>query len=206
MKSNNQTRISLPRGEFGQGLFSVAAVTMMFAYACVSSADTRVRTERELVSVSQYKVIHGDLVTISFKEGSAALSDESMKAISDFAKNAKGQSTVDSYIVASWADRDYPAKGELSIGQRQLADSRSTNIKRALSASTSETIDTFQMTKQPNWIQRVFSTDAAELKGQDVDSKKNPSLMKDIGKRLQDSGGPRTAVIVAKFRNEVSTN
>ena len=113
---------------------------------------------------------------------------------------------MESYIVATWADQEYPTKGELSREQRKLADSRSKNIKRALSASAPEKINTYEMTKQPNWIQRAFSTNTAELKGKGADMTRNQNLLKEIGERLQEKGGPRTAVIVAKFKNEISTN
>jgi len=83
---------------------------------------------------------------------------------------------------------------------------RAENIKKALGASAQETIKTYEMTKRPNWIQRAFSTRTAELKGKGLSVTKNERLLKDIGQRLQDKGGPRTAVIVARFNNEVSSD
>ena len=67
-------------------------------------------------------------------------------------------------------------------------------------------IDTYEMTKQPNWIQRAFSTDTAEVKNKGKTFTANDQLLKEIGRKLRSSGGPGTVVIVAKFKNEVLVN
>ncbi len=59
------------------------------------------------------------------------------------------------------------------------------------------------MTMQPNWIQRAFSTETAEIKDKGLSATHNQKLLKEIGQRLRDKGGPRTAIVVAKFKNEV---
>jgi hypothetical protein len=181
---------------FMMGLFSLSS-----AYA-----ESEVKTGDVDISVKQYQILDKDLVTISFSEGSAALSSDSVKALSNFAKTTNGESKVDRYIVAAWADQGYPTKGELSRDQRKLADMRAENIKKALEASAKEKISTFEMTKKPNWIQRAFSTQSAEVKGKGLSVTNNERQLKEVGKRLEEKGGPSTAVIVAKFKSEVSTD
>jgi hypothetical protein len=61
------------------------------------------------------------------------------------------------------------------------------------------------MTKQPNWIQRAFNTETAELKNKGSNYSENDRLSKEIGQRLHEKGGPDTAVIVARFKNEVAS-
>jgi hypothetical protein len=194
--------------------FTVKGLSISIAAAVLATlvshngafAESEVKTGEVVVSGTQYQILDKDLATISFDEGSAVLSDSSMKALSDFAKATNGESKVDHYIVASWGDQDFPAKGELSRSQRKLADLRANNIKKVLGSATSEKIKTFEMTKQPNWIQRAFSTETAELKSKGASNTSSERVLKEIGQRLHDKGGPRTAVIVARFSNEVSTN
>jgi hypothetical protein len=81
--------------------------------------------------------------------------------------------------------------------------SRADRIKSSLKAAGAANIDTFEMTKQPNWIQRAFSTETAEIKNKGLSVTHDEKLLKEIGQRLRSKGGPRTAIIVAKFKNEV---
>lgn len=150
-----------------------------------------------------YQIFDKDMVKVTFDENSASLSDTSMTALADFVKATKDESKVERYLVAAWADKDFPAKGELSKAQRKLADTRADHIKKALGAAGATKIDTFEMTKQPNWIQRAFSTETAEIKDKGLSATYNQKLLKEVGQRLRDKGGPRTAIIVAKFKNEV---
>jgi hypothetical protein len=186
---------------------SIAALFLVGLFSVATAfAESEVKTGDVEVTAKQYQILDKDLLTIRFNERSAVLSDSSRAALSDFAKTTQGESKVDQYIVASWADQDYPAKGELSSSQRKLADLRAKNIKKILAAAGgSEKIKTFEMTKQPNWIQRAFNTETAELKNKGSNYSQNDRLSKEIGQRLHDKGGPDTAVIVARFKNEVSS-
>jgi hypothetical protein len=150
-----------------------------------------------------YQILDQDMVKITFDEGSSTLSNSSMTAIADFVKATKDESKVERYLVASWSDKEFPTKGELSSSQRKLAASRAERIKSSLSAAGAAKIDTFEMTKQPNWIQRAFSTETAEIKNKGMSATHDEKLLKEIGQRLRNNGGPHTAVIIAKFKNEV---
>ena len=170
-----------------------------------SFSESVVKTGEVIEAVTEYQLLDKDLVQVKFIAGSAELSKSSLDAISDFVKTTQAQTAVNHFIVASWADQDYPAKGKLSRTQRKLASLRADNIKKVLEASGSAKIKTFEMTKQPNWIQRAFNTESAELKRKGSSKTQNERLLKEIGQRLHDKGGPTSAVIVARFRNEIST-
>jgi hypothetical protein len=186
--------------------YSVAALSLLGVFSITSVfAESEVKTGEIVVSGTQYQLLDKDLLTIKFDKDSAVLSDSSLAALSDFAKTTQGESNIDQYIVASWADQDYPAKGELSASRRKLANLRAQNIKKVLETAASEKIKTFEMTKRPNWIQRAFNTETAELKNKGSNYTQNERLSKEIGQRLRDKGGPDTAVIVARFKNEVSS-
>jgi len=153
-----------------------------------------------------YQILDKDMVKVTFDANSSVLNDSSMKALADFVKATKDESKVERYLVAAWADQETPDKGMLSKVQRELAVNRSNHIKKALETSGAAKIDTFEMTKQPNWIQKAFSTETAEIKGKGVSLTDNDKLMKNIGLRLRQSGGPRTVVVIAKFKNQVLVN
>jgi hypothetical protein len=166
-------------------------------------AQAVVKTGEVTVKQSVYQILDKDLTKVSFSEGSTELIKESLAELADFAKVTRNEAQVDRYIVASWSDKNYPTKGEVSEGQRKLAERRSAHVKDALRAAGAENVDTFEMTKHPNWIQRVFSTDAAVIKNEGMNVTADERLLKEIGTRLRDKGGPRTTVIIAKFKREV---
>lgn len=183
-----------------------ATIILLGVLSCLSAtAQTTIKTGEVIVRGNVYQILDKDFIKVSFAEGSAELSNGSLTALADFAKTTRGVAKIDRFIVASWSDKNYPTKGEVSKGQKKLAELRAEHIKGALSAAGAEKVDTFEMTKQPNWIQRAFSTETAEINNQGMDLTANERLMKEIGKQLHDKGGPSTAVIVAKFKNEVST-
>jgi len=205
MKNENQVQLKLKYTIKGHR-YSIAALFLVGLLSVATVyAESEVKTGDTEITATRYNILDKDLLTIKFDEGSAVLSESSLTSLSDFAKATQGESKVDQYIVASWADQDYPAKGELSRSQRKLADLRAENIKKALETAGSGKIRTFEMTKTPNWIQRVFNTETAEIKEKGSNYTKNERLTKEIGQRLHDKGGPDTAVIVARFKNEVST-
>lgn len=172
---------------------------------CTDRAPAQAVIEKEEIRFVDhvYQILDKDMVKISFDDNAAVLSDSALTGISSFVKETKDEAKVERYLVASWSDADYPVKGQLSKGQKKLALERSEHIKKALGAAGANHIDTFEMTSQPNWIQRAFSTDTAEIKDKGLNMTNDEKLLKEIGKRLREKGGPRTAVIVAKFKNEV---
>jgi hypothetical protein len=185
---------------------NLASVGILFAALCAvpdARASAIVETGKFVASDTFYKVVNKDVVKITFDVGSAEISNETFATLADFVTAANAEAKVDRYLVATWADQPYPAKGELSKAQRKLADLRSENIKKGLSVKGVNNVDTFEMTEQPNWIQRTFSTEVAEIKSKGRGNTQHERLLKEIGQKLRDQGGPRTAVIVAKFKNEV---
>lgn len=174
-----------------------------FVGATSGYSQTVVETGEMRIEDRVYQILDKDMLKVTFEKSSEVLSDSALTSLADFVKATKDESRVERYLVATWADKDYPAKGELTEHERKLALGRSARIKHALEAAGATKVDTFEMTKHPNWIQRAFSTETAEIKGKGLSVTQREKLLKQIGKRLRDHGGPGTAVIVAKFKNEV---
>ncbi len=189
------------------GAFIFKIVTVLFfvlSYLTNVFAESIVESEEVVVVENVYKIIDKDLIRNSFDKGSSELSDQSRSALVNFSKLTRKEANVDRFIVASWSDENYPSKGQLSSAQKKLAEMRAEHIKSALESTGKAEVDSFEMTKQPNWIQRVFSTETAEIKDQGLNMTSNQRLLKEIGKKLQDKGVPMSAVVVAKFKNEIS--
>ena len=187
-------------------LHAISTTTAMLLGICGASvvyADAVVEKGKIVATERLYRILDKDMVKVTFENGSAKLSKESIATLADFVKTTQSEAKVDRYLVASWADKAYPKKGELSSGQRKLAALRSEHVKKELVSAGATNVDTFEMTEQPNWIQRAFSTETAEIKDKGRDNTASERLLKEIGQKLSDKGGPRTAVVVAKFRNEI---
>jgi hypothetical protein len=187
-------------------LYGIAAVGAFVVGVCIPNfvyGHAVVETGQFIASDIFYRVIDKDLAKVTFDKDSSDLSKDSFATLADFVNTTKNESRVDRYIVATWSDQDSPAKGELSKNERKLATMRSENIKKGLSAAGAKNIDTYEMTEQPNWMQRAFSTPTADINNKGRSNTANERMLKEIGQKLREQGGPRTAVIVAKFKNEV---
>ncbi len=185
----------------------ITAFSLLIAVSGTNFALAQIMIEKQEARTvgPTYQAIAKDVLTIKFDENSDTLSDSSLTALSNFVKETGSVAKVDRYLVAAWADKDYPAKGKLSSGQRKLASNRADHIKKALEASGAANVDTFEMTQGPNWIQRALSTETAEIKGKGLSASENQKHLKETGQRFRNHGGPRTAVIIAKFKNEMSS-
>lgn len=201
-----QSFFNLPSNRISVSLVIKTTILVLFGLLYSISAYTKsiVRSGEAVVIEDIYKILDKDLIKISFTKGSSELSDESRTALVNFSKSTRNEYKVDRFIIASWSDLNYPSKGELSAPQNELAELRAKHIKSALQSTGAEQVDSFIMTKRPNWIQRAFSTETAEIKNQGSNRTSNQRLLKSVGKKLKENGGPMSAVVVAKFTNEVS--
>jgi hypothetical protein len=183
-------------------VFAAVAIGLCSVGSSLAGAETVVEKGQVDVQGDVYQVLDKDMTKVTFSSGSSTLPGAELATLSAFVQATKGEAKLDRFLVAAWGDKPYPEKGELSSGQRKLAEARATHIMKALQASGATTVDTFEMTKHPNWLQRVFSTETAEVKGKGMSTTHNERLLKELGERIRTKGGPGTAVIIAKFKNE----
>lgn len=176
-------------------IVGLGGISPVYGQSVVPSGEVRVLDRMS-------HIFDRDMIKVSFGQNNAVLDGKSMAALADFVKATKDESKVERYLVAAWSDQETPLKGELTKAQRDLAAKRADHIKKALGASGATNVDTFEMTKQPNWIQKSFSTESAEVSGKGMSITDNDKLLKKIGLRLRSGGGPRTVVVIAKFKNE----
>jgi len=185
------------------GITTTVALLVGLSGGNYAHGQTLIQRDEIRVIDRIYQILDKDMIKVTFDKNSAVLPESSMSGLADFVKATKDEAKVERYLVAAWADQETPAKGELSKAHRDLAAKRADHVKKALGASGALNVDTFEMTKQPNWIQKVFSTETAEIKGKGMTRTDDEKLMKSIGLRLRNAGGPNTVVIIAKFKNEV---
>jgi hypothetical protein len=187
--------------EIKKGAMALTLI-LTFTGAGTSNAQKPMKTDEQIALDHGFRMLDKDLIAVTFEQGSAELSKDSLAKLNDFVKSTSAEAKVEKYIVAAWSDSAYPSKKDVSRVEEALAVARSMHIKEGLSASGADKVDAFQMTKEPNWIQRAFGTQATELKGQGWTATAYERVLKDMGEKLREKGGPRTAVVVVKFRND----
>jgi len=137
--------------------------------------------------------------SIYFDPGSAMLTSMEKMRLRDWVNNLKqdNQGRV-SAIVASWSDKPYPMANNsvLTKSDRDLAESRNQNVKEALRESGVTSIETFSMAERPNWFQRTFATDSAQIKGEAKDKQWDENNESRIASILNRRGGPSRSVIL----------
>ncbi|HYX34559.1 MAG TPA: hypothetical protein VE954_15765 [Oligoflexus sp.] len=142
-----------------------------------------------------------EALTLTFPKGSAELSASDQVRLRELMPTWKTQKDLDKVIVAAWSDQAYPVEkgARLSDAARDLAERRAEKIENFIEAFTgADDVDTFSMAEKPNWFQKTFATDAAQIKGA-ANNRQVDSLNEDrIHKILDSKGGPSKAVIILK--------
>lgn len=142
--------------------------------------------------------------TVYFDNKSAMIPSIEKMRIQDWANAYKNSNVTPKVVVASWSDKDYPnsPNAELNQSDRSLADMRNQSIKDALKEVGITSVETFNMAVRPNWFQRTFSSDSAQIKGEAKDRNwddKNEARMAAILKRR---GGPSSSVLILRPLND----
>lgn len=168
-------------------------------------STTKAQTPPSPVVVTEFWTIYIDRlekesVAVEFPKGSSVLSASDQTRINDLTKAWKQEKDIDKIIVAAWSDEPYPAQGKakLSEASRDLAEKRADTVEDFIEKAGISDVDTFSMAEKPNWFQKAFATDAAQIKGA-ASNKGIDSLNEDrIRKMLDAKGGPSKAVIIVK--------
>ena len=168
-----------------------------------SSSDANAGTEPGAAGkpAKAYQLQDKDMTSISFTTNSAKLSKSEIQSVKSFVDREKTAGTkVDSYIVAAWSDQDYTGTKQTS-GEQKLANNRAKAVEKALKDAGAKSVSTYEMTDDPSWIAKVFSTIDAELKGAGRTSTTDEKALSEIGQTLRSKGGPGKVVVIAKFKS-----
>lgn len=138
--------------------------------------------------------------TVYFDKGSALIPPVEKDRITDWVTTMKLNHPLRNVVIASWSDQPYPAKGvgNLTKSDKDLAAQRNTNIRDLLKAAGVGSVETFSMAERPNWFQRTFGTDAAQIKGEAKDKHWDSSNEARLSAILKRRGGPSKAVIILR--------
>lgn len=179
------------------------AVFGLFIWSAPASSQVAIKKGNVYFQEAELQSISKDMIAINFAEGGATVSQSDAENLAQFVGNTQSQGKVKRYIVAAWSDQNYPETGRLSAEQRQLAAHRAKQIKGLLRIEGTAKIVTYEMTKQPNWIQQAFGTEAVQIKKGSPNPRVNQRLSQNIGERLRSLGGPHKAVVAVVFKDEV---
>lgn len=147
-------------------LFTLAALLL-----AVSACEGQPKRAEESVSKSTRHAARqagASFVTeVQFSKGMAELTDASKKNLDELLTKARKAGEIDEVVVLAWADQAYPQKGEktLSSDQVRVADHRRHAIKDYLkTVDRGLDVDTHNMAKRPNALQKLFETSDAKVK------------------------------------------
>lgn len=168
---------------------------------------TIVEEAKGKIRVDIFEVIEKNSDAVTYDQGKSDLTDAEKKDLQAFVSKMQAQAPVEKFVVAAWADADYPASGEeLPKEARKLADERAKKVESALKEAGAEKVDAYEMTKRPNWFQKAFATESAEVKGGARQDMWTDDVMMKVGETLRAKGGPGKTVVVARFKGAVAAH
>lgn len=130
---------------------------------------------------------------IEFPKGSAILSADMRKDISNFITDARAKDRINQVYVAAWADQIRVGDKSLTDTQEELARKRARNIRAYLEDEIKVgDVDTFNMAKRTDLWSRIFNTEESRVKGQ------KPAGRDRVAWRIQDEGKASAAVLVVE--------
>lgn len=169
------------------GLYTPAFAEESTLSQTVESAETAV-----------FDLIDKESVTVSFSDNSAEVSDAEKTALRAAVKAVQNNKKIDRVIVAAWSDSALPSdeKMKLSDNAKKLANKRAENIKKILIEVGVQNVDVYSMAAQPNWFQKAFKTDDAQIKASLKGKKVTDNVDKTIANELAAKGGPGKAAVI----------
>ncbi|MBC7531177.1 MAG: hypothetical protein H7318_06330 [Oligoflexus sp.] len=166
-------------------------------FACLSLVLTNVSIAQGVYKAPVSASVQGsDSLKIVFELNAKLISEKNQKNISDFI-HRRQKLKNDHFLVVVWADRNIPDHGSLSIAQQNLAAARAKEISRIIRAAGAMEILSVEMTKQPNWVEKVLETKSADVKIQGFQENSAQSPHEDIGTRVNGLGGPSRGLIIS---------
>lgn len=152
----------------------------------------------ESAETAVFDLIDKESVTVGFSKNSAEVSDSEKTTLRAAVKAVMNDKKIDRVIVAAWSDSALPTdeKIKLSDGAIKLANQRAINIKKVLLDVGAKNVDVFSMAVQPNWIQKAFKTDSAQIKESLKGKGVTDNVDKLIADKLAAKGGPGKAAVI----------
>lgn len=176
----------------------LASALVAGLYTATFAAENTLGQGVESAETAVFDLIDKESVTVSFNSNSAELSDGEKVTLRAAVKAVQSDKKIERVIVAAWSDRALPAneKDKLSDSAMELANKRAENIKKVLIEVGVKNVDVYSMATQPNWFQKAFKTDDAQIKESLKGKKITDDIDKSIANRLALKGGPGKAAVI----------
>lgn len=184
--------------------FGIGANFFAFnALANEEGVKADMRKAEESVLTKTYDILDKNVLEISFKKGSANLSEGDRVKLRSLIKSAREEGKIDKVIVATYADKAYrdTANNTYTDAEKDLAEKRADNLEKVLDEIGAGDVDTYNMAEKPNWFEKNLKTDDATVKkavkGEQSEQKDSENQrLTAIGKALKKEGGASKAVII----------
>jgi hypothetical protein len=139
--------------------------------------------------------------TVMFEKGIASLSENSTTDIKQKVEAAKAMGAIREIKVISWADQEYPAKGDPApLDAIKLAEARNDSIKRYLKSLNVGKMKSYNMAKRPNLVQELLYTGQAKVK--DRIEVKGVAPTTDTSSTLDTSGKKSEALVLVYIKGK----
>lgn len=180
----------------------------LHALANESEMKADARKAEESVLSKAYDVLDKNVLEISFKKGSADLSEADRVKLRALVKGAREEGKIGKVIVASYADKAYrdTANNTYTDSEKKLAKKRADNLEKALEEIGARDIDTYNMAEKANWFEKNLELEDAKVKqaakgGQPEQKDAEDRRLTAIGKTLKKEGGASKAVVIIEHTN-----
>ena len=184
-----------------KSIFSaVISVGLMSFVAGTSFAETTTSSAIQDIKTRVFELIGKDTATIAFAPGRSTITDSERKNLAAVVAAVRADSTINSAVVASWADKEYPATKGQKLGkkERDLADARNKAINEALLGLGVNTVETHTMAEHPTWFATTFNTNDSKVKGEGKVEDANDQVIAEIGRVLREKGGAGKGVVIIR--------
>jgi hypothetical protein len=150
---------------------------------------------------------------VHFAEGKADIAPAEADRVRQTVADAQRSGKVSEIIVAAWSDKEYPTKtAKLTRDDERLAKRRTEVVRLFVqNLAPGGLVHGYSMAQYPSWLARVFRTDEAKLKqavpASDITGQSRDDLaLQYYGKLLREIGGPMSAAIVIRERDDAATH
>ncbi len=169
------------------------------------AAKGAAKAAKETAIRHAYDILDKDILSIQFAAGSADLPEADRTKIIAMIQATKEEAKIKKIVVAAWSDKPLPAAGKsLDKADRELAMKRLDMLKSVIKEQGFTNIETHNMAKQANWVEKTFGLSDAQVKKHMQGDQTEDLKYQKLSQSLEEKGGPSRAVVL--IRRELIQN
>ncbi len=178
--------------------------------ALASDSETKADTRKaeESVHVKTPNISSKNVLEISFKKGSADISEADRVKLRSLIKKSQQDGKISKVVVATYADKAFrdTKNNTYTDAEKDLAKKRADILEKALEEAGANNVDTYNMAEKTTWFEKNLNLEDAKVKQAAKGSEPTQKDSEDrrlaaIGKTLKKEGGASRAVIIVEHES-----